>query len=325
MIYNSNQWLVDLLPRKTIYWRGGAPVSNTEIKQVKLDMGSSWYVIGNIEQSNKLGQIRSLVPISDFSLLSEMLYIGELFSDFNLGCIDKNQCFTNYTGGINAIIDFVERNGFPILADELTKQPQHEIERECKLLEASPKSWFVATDLWRPIEGCSLIDTIVAAKSLHDIWSIWVQIQEKAEKDPTRGSLIKQLNQQLAHAGWTVQMNDSTLFHKPQLTHVIQFNEKANKYTDIYESSNLFCILFDQLYSFIADYDDGSYPRVKECLNCRRSFLPKRNQKYCSSCGPEIASRKNTERNKRWRERHPEEYQRSQERYIENRRNKGKP
>lgn len=324
MSNNPGQWLVDLLPRKTVYWRGVAPVSNVEKRQIKLDKGSSWYIVGNTEQFNDLGQIRSPVPISDFSLLSEMLHIGELFSDFNLGYIDENLCFSNYAGGIDAIVDFVARNGFPVLADELTKQPQHEIERERKLLEASHQSWLDATDLWSPLEGCSLFDTIVAAKSLHNIWSIWVHIQEKAEKDPTRDPLIEQLNQQLSHAGWTVQVNGSTLFHKPQLTHVIQFNERTKKYTDFYESSNLFCILFDQLYSFIADYDGGSYPKVKECPNCRRSFLPKRNQKYCSLCGPEIASRRNTERNKRWREKHPEEYRLSQERYIENRRNKGK-
>ena len=318
MSCNPNQWLNDLLPRKIVYWHGGAPVSNVEKKQVKTETGLNWYIVGDLNGNG------IPVPISDFSLLVDVLRIGELFSDFTFGIEDESLYFSNNIEGIAAIVNFVARNGFPILAEELTKEPRYELERECKLLEISHQSWLDTIDLWKPMEGCSLIETIVAARSLYNIWSTWMQIQEKADKDPTRDPLIEQLNQQLSHAGWTIQVAGSRLFHKPQLTHVICFNEQTNKYVDRYESTNLFSILFDQLYSFIADYDDGIYPRVKDCIHCGNAFLPKRNQKYCSSCGVEIASRKNTERNKRWREKHPEEYKLSQERYIENRRNKSK-
>lgn len=317
MSNNPGQLLNDLLPRKTVYWRGGAPASDVEKKQIKTDMGLNWYIVGHLNGNG------TPAPISDFSLLVEIIRIGELFSDFTLGSEDEDLYFSNHMEGIAAIIDFVERNGFPVLAAELARQPLCEVERERKIIELSSQAWLDATDLWKPIYGCSMIETIVAARSLYNIWSAWVQIQEKADKDPTRAPLNERLNQQLSHAGLTVQVGGTMLFHKPQLTHVIRFNQQAKKYTDYYESSNLFCILFDQLYSFIADYDGGIYPKVRECLHCGKVFSPKRNQKYCSLCGIEIASRKNTERNKRWRENHPEEYRLSKERYVENRRNKG--
>ena len=316
----SMQWLEDLLPRKTIYWRGGAPVSNVEKRHIKLDIGSRWYIVGSIEQCNDLGQIKSPVPISDFSLLIEMLRIGELFSDFNLFVTNEENYIASHGEQINAIICFVEKYGFPNAAEELTKMPLFEIERKQTMLSQSKQLWLNATDLWQPRDGCSLIETIAAASSLFKIWSIWVQIQEKAAQDPSRNMLIETLNQQLSLAGWTVQIAETPLFYKPQLTHIIRYNPGTKKYNDYYESSNLFCILFDQLYSFIADYYEGAYPKAKECPQCGKGFFPKRNQKYCVDCRDLVASRKAVERNRRWREKHPEADKRNQEQYIENRR-----
>lgn len=301
-------------PRKTVTWRGTGSMNNVRVEQVKTDSGVHLYVIGD------LAHMYGDRVISDFSLLVEVIKIGCLFESISLFDLPHIETVKwNCQDGINAIIDFVERNGVPYLSENLQNPPVFERER---LQNLTSDEFLDETNAWQPRDGCSIAAIIAASKTLYSVWNFWAQMQMKPAESIERKQAIEQLNTLLVHSGWTYQIAGVDVFHTPQLTHVLRYNEILKQYQDIYESRNLFCILFDQLYSFIVDFDSGAYPKVKECPVCGRGFISKRNQRYCANCGDLVKSRGSTERSRRYRENNPKAYERQKQRQSEKRRGK---
>lgn len=284
----------DALPRKTVYWKCTQVEGSTHIMQIQTNSGLHWYITGNAISF-------SLKPISDFTLLGELLELGKSIENLSQAETDYNDSIILSNNElVEKVSKFIERNGFPYLAEELTVMPSYESER---LKQLSVQDFLTDGEAWQPTYGTPFWGIILAAKALYQIWSSCNRIQNLSDKDPSRESLINEMNLILSHAGWIVQKNGIDVIHIPQLAHLLRFSEAKGQYLDYYESDNLFCILFDQLYSFIADCDNGKYHRIKECPECNRKFIPNGKQMYCRDCKGIVATRKSTERSRRHRAR----------------------
>lgn len=276
----------DIFPRTVTYWTRVFRPAAVEIIERITDLGAMDYVIatGAIDIREK--------DISDFSLLAKIIEIGYHFSG------DDNPSVQNTCVGIEAILDFIKEHGFPFLAAELQDMPKYE---QLRLASLDDDCFLNETNAWAPADGCSLSAFILSAKYLYRIWNTWCHTAFSSKGDD-RDKNRELLQNYIQHGNWTVSVAGSPVTHRPQLVHLLHYDTNQKKYIDRYESSNLFCIITDQLYSFIADYERGKYLCLRECPICRRVIKVYGNQKYCAECAAEIKTQQSNERSKRYRE-----------------------
>lgn len=275
-------------PRKTVYWTGIVRPNAVEIKDIDTENGRLKYAIaiGAFTDDRK--------PITDFRLLYEVLKIGKHFSE--------QYQIKQYDSSANSeiISSFIQKNGFPFLSPELREMPKQETIRQKSL---SNQEFLFETDSWSPHDGCLLLSFILSAMYLFFVWNAWREvifcssIDEYANKQ-------KLLQQCIEHGNWSYSIKQIDVMYKPSLTHTLKFDPICKRYIDRYESANLLCIVTDQLYSFIADYESGKYSCIKECPICGRAIRISRNQKYCTTCADEVRTQKTTVRSRKYRQRH---------------------
>lgn len=276
--------LENIDPRKRVHWSGIIRPSAVEIKRQQTDLGTKEYIIA-------LGStVYEEQTISDFSLLSEIIEIGHWFA-----VQDSN----NTASGVQKISDFITTHGFPFISAELQEMPKQE---QLRLKNLDKEAFLGETSAWMPYDGCALSSFVLSAQYLYAVFDLWCQIKfSPYRQDCDKKSRI--LQNCIEHGNWNYFSMGATVTHKPQLTHRLTYSPKIERYIDYYESKNLFCIITDQLYSFIADYEAGAFSRIKECPICGRLIKVSRNQKYCKECSDAVKTQKSTERSRRYRSR----------------------